>query len=550
MCLVRHTPTGGNQAANLLQVAFAPHAGGFGRGFETAQRGFETAQKVVHGGLLSVSPLPCRNRGCHRDAPPALTIALASLPTKNSCPQEFLRSQMILKNQNALRVRRESSDAMRVMGLAFQTAGRRAISRADRKAEREARKQARQLGLQPQVSQSNCQPPRVWDAKQKRCRRDMRRAKLRKPRGCRTEGDMVRKAICRDYARRRKRRIRKFLIRTRRRILRERGQNKPAFKYAGMTAQAAQAVFSIKPHHFPHALPDLGDNYIEGYSEDKPIKRLFADKTVDAAEPHSHPPQLFGGDDQNGAYSQHVRSQRMRNRRRPSRRRHGSAYVRGYINPYARDSLTRPNRSGMGERSGTYNPRKRDSKSYHSRPRSRPLKRLIRNLDRGPFEGRNRDPFWKTWPAGTLRGPYDYGGRTATMGVQRARKGHRTPHTPHYYGRNNGYPRLRALVHPRSRPGLEPRDMGKRELKDLIKALQNEPASSGKKGEVKEAKRELHKRELAELNGGIGCCKQCNMIADLHHSSAMQYDSHLHHSSGTHFLPSLHDTIQSTERCG
>lgn len=40
----------------------------------------------------------------------------------------------------------------------------------------------------------------------------------------------------------------------------------------------AQAVFSIKPHHYPHAFPNLGDNYIEGFAPDKPVKKFFADK--------------------------------------------------------------------------------------------------------------------------------------------------------------------------------------------------------------------------------------------------------------------------------
>ena len=270
-----------------------------------------------------------------------------------------------------------------------------------------------------------------------------------------------------------------------------------------MTAQAAQAVFSIKPHHYPHALPKLGDNYIEGYAEDKPIKQLFADRTVDAAEAHSTVPKIFGGDVRGGKFSDHQRNFAGRSRSKRSPRYRGSHYVRGYINPYAQDSLTRP-RYGSGERSGIYNPRKRDRKNaYTTLSRSRPLRRVIRNLDRGPFEGRNRDPFGKKWSARhrAAQGPYDFRGRSTPDSVRRARKGRRTPHTPHYDGRNAGYPR-RDPVRRSSRPELEPRDMGKRELKDLIQALEKEPSSSGKKKELNDAERELHKRELAELNGG------------------------------------------------
>lgn len=46
--------------------------------------------------------------------------------------------------------------------------------------------------------------------------------------------------------------------------------------------------------------------------------------------------------------------------------------------------------------------------------------------------------------------------------------------------------------------------MGKRELKDLIKQLQKEAESKGKGSELKDAEKELHKRELAELHGGAG----------------------------------------------
>ena len=39
-----------------------------------------------------------------------------------------------------------------------------------------------------------------------------------------------------------------------------------------------QAIFSIKPMQFPQATRKLGDNYIEGFTDDKPVKKFFADK--------------------------------------------------------------------------------------------------------------------------------------------------------------------------------------------------------------------------------------------------------------------------------
>jgi len=182
--------------------------------------------------------------------------------------------------------------------------------------------------------------------------------------------------------------------------------------------------------------------------------------------------------------------------------------VRGYNNPYEKDSLARPDNAGMRDRSGVYNPRKQNKYYRSGHLRSRLNRRLVRNLDRGPFEGRDRDPFTKKWrgPHGrAARGPYDRGGRAAPTGVSRARRGHRTPHTPHSYGRNSGYPRHRGLTNRWNRPELDPRDMGKRELKDLIKQLQTEtPKSDGKTSELKDAEKELHKRELTELDGGAG----------------------------------------------
>jgi len=46
----------------------------------------------------------------------------------------------------------------------------------------------------------------------------------------------------------------------------------------GMVSKAAQAIFSIKPMQFPQATRKLGDNYIEGFTDDKPVKKFFADK--------------------------------------------------------------------------------------------------------------------------------------------------------------------------------------------------------------------------------------------------------------------------------
>ena len=187
---------------------------------------------------------------------------------------------MVLNKQASLgaRVRKESSIALRLMGLGFKRHGRSGVpSRADRQAEREAKRQARQLGLQPESEDEEreaCRPPSVWDGKGKRCRRDLRRALRTKPRECQTPGDMVHKPICQAYEVKRKRRLRTYVRRIRARIIRARNRaSRPGFKHRGMTAQAAQAVFSIKPHHYPHALPKLGDNYIEGYAEDKVLER-------------------------------------------------------------------------------------------------------------------------------------------------------------------------------------------------------------------------------------------------------------------------------------
>jgi hypothetical protein len=197
-------------------------------------------------------------------------------PTPCFTPQDFLRSQVVLHRQASVgaRVRQESSDALRMVGLAFKVHNRDQVpTRADRQAERAARKQARQLGLRPESEdeeQDACRPPSVWDDKDKRCRRDLRREMRRKPRACQTPGDMVRKPVCRAYEARRQRRMRIYIGQTRAKILRAKKRaSRPNFKYSGMTAKAAQAVFSIKPHHYPHALPKLGDNYIEGYAEDK-----------------------------------------------------------------------------------------------------------------------------------------------------------------------------------------------------------------------------------------------------------------------------------------
>ena len=44
-----------------------------------------------------------------------------------------------------------------------------------------------------------------------------------------------------------------------------------------MICPCAQAIFSIKPHHYPQETRKLGDNFLEGFADDKPVKKLFSD---------------------------------------------------------------------------------------------------------------------------------------------------------------------------------------------------------------------------------------------------------------------------------
>lgn len=169
-----------------------------------------------------------------------------------------------------------------------------------------------------------------------------------------------------------------------------------------MTAKAAQAVFSIKPHHYPHSTPDLGDNYIEGYAKDKLVKRIFADKRVDAADPRGHEPLLFGSS--------------KKSKRNP--------YVRAYVSPYAKDSRNprgwgAPSlRASSGRRSARpYNPRTRRGGGHYRSPR--PGARALRHLNRGPWEGRHghRHPHHRE------RGQRNRGRRNSTP----RGRGHRNP---------------------------------------------------------------------------------------------------------------------------
>jgi len=45
-----------------------------------------------------------------------------------------------------------------------------------------------------------------------------------------------------------------------------------------LCSPCTQAIFSIKPMEFPQATRKLEDNYIEGFADDKPVKKIFADK--------------------------------------------------------------------------------------------------------------------------------------------------------------------------------------------------------------------------------------------------------------------------------
>ena len=44
-----------------------------------------------------------------------------------------------------------------------------------------------------------------------------------------------------------------------------------------MFCPCAQAIFSNKSHHYPQETRRLGDNFREGFADDKPVKKLFSD---------------------------------------------------------------------------------------------------------------------------------------------------------------------------------------------------------------------------------------------------------------------------------
>jgi len=209
-------------------------------------------------------------------------------------------------------------------------------TRAEKQAEKQAGLEARNLGLMSPLggSKRSCIPPRIWIEASQSCIFDNRNDQP--PLRCSRMTEEQRKSTpaCvleeRKYAHDSQKYVQTvhdFKVEARRNE-----NTRPGYEYKGMTAKAAQAVFSIKPHQYPladkYARP-VGDMYLErnfdrdGERGPKEIVKVMRDKEVPVGtEPPSHAPFFLAPSDSKAF----------------DLAKGGNPYAAGYVNPYVKEA--------------------------------------------------------------------------------------------------------------------------------------------------------------------------------------------------------------------
>jgi hypothetical protein len=212
----------------------------------------------------------------------------------------------------------------------------RVDTRAEKQAEKQADWEAVNLGLMsPQErAKRSCRPPRIWIEASQSCIFDNRNDQPPLRCGRMTEEKRKSTPACVLEERKYAQDLQKYVqaVHNKKVEAQRNEYTRPGYEYKGMTAKAAQAVFSIKPHQYPladkYARP-VGDMYLQrnfdrdGERGPKGIVKVMRDREVPVGtEPPSHAPFFFAPSDSK-AYDLATG---------------GNPYMAGYVNPYVKEA--------------------------------------------------------------------------------------------------------------------------------------------------------------------------------------------------------------------